>query len=79
LKTVLQASRKSAKLDVFCDWLWRGEQWDEAFHCYREWLSTLTAPALRAFCLERLVALCQRLGRTLDEENYRIQAQEYDC
>jgi hypothetical protein len=76
LQTVLRASRKSDQLETFCDWLWAGQQWADALECHREWLSTLKAPSRRAHCLQRLVALTQRLGRKLEEENYRIQSSE---
>lgn len=77
LQTLLRASRKSDQLETICDWLWTGQQWPEALECHREWLPTLKAPSQRAHCLKRLVALTQRLGRKLEEENYRIQASEW--
>lgn len=76
LQTLLRASRKSDQLETFCDWLWTGQQWADALECHREWLPTLKAPSRRAHCLKRLVALTQRLGCKLEEENYRIQASE---
>lgn len=78
LQTLLRASRKSERLEAICDWLWAGEQWEQALECHREWLPTLKAPSRRAHCLKRLVALTQRLGRKLEEENYRIQASEWN-
>jgi len=77
LQTLLRASRKSNQLETFCDWLWTGQQWADALECHREWLPTLKAQSRRAHCLKRLVALTQRLGRKLEEENYRIQASEW--
>lgn len=74
LQTLLQANPKSCRLSLLCDWLWQGEQWEDAFRCHREWLPTLSDRQQRAQCLQRLVTLSQRLGRRLDEENYRIQA-----
>ncbi|MBT9585361.1 hypothetical protein IV102_18605 [bacterium] len=74
LQTLLRASRKSDQLETICDWLWTGQQWPEALECHREWLPTLKDPS---HCLKRLVALTQRLGRKLEEENYRILASEW--
>lgn len=77
LQTLLRASRKSDQLETLCDWLWTGQQWEDALECHREWLTTLKAPAQRAHCLQRLAELAERLGRRLEEENYRIQMREW--
>ena len=77
LETVLQASHKSQHLDEICNWLWEGERWEDAFPCHREWLARPTSPPLRARCLDRLILLSRRLGRSLDEENYRARAFEH--